>query len=139
LDRWSFLAVRAYATGFLTFKRADRQEERWKLKEEILLGELERDYLVDLNGMLHAEDVAAAQHVAGDEVFSYYHNQAKERYNQTRGLIRPYSSAKKEEESLAKQGWVQRAIAKHKELFPEEHVTNEEVMTNGGTSGPDSE
>jgi len=89
-DRWSYLAVRAYSKGLLTFKAIDRRDDRWKLREELILSELERDILLGIHRMLHAEDVAAAQYIAGNDVFRYYHERAKKQYASVASLEQPY-------------------------------------------------
>jgi len=89
-DRWSFLAVRAYYKGLLTFRESERKDDRWKLREELIMSEVERDVLLGLHSMLHAEDVGAAQYVAGNDVFRYYHERAKKQYASFADLAQPY-------------------------------------------------
>jgi hypothetical protein len=75
----------------LHFTADERQEERWKLREELLLAEVERDIQVDLQQTLHLENVSAAQYSGGNDIFEYYWGKARERFIRYSNLVLPYS------------------------------------------------
>jgi hypothetical protein len=89
-DRWGRLAVKAYSDGVIDFASSHRSDDRWKLREALVLSEVERKELVELERMLHDEDVHAAQYIAGNSVFQYYWEQAQQRFNTTKRLRTPY-------------------------------------------------
>jgi len=89
-DRWSFLAVRAYTRGLLKFTADERSDDRWRLKESIILSEVERDAVVQLNTMVHTAESAAAQYVSSD-VFRHHHDKAVKVYGKVRHLLQPYA------------------------------------------------
>lgn len=88
-DRWNYLAIQAYKRGLLSFQRSTKEDERWRLKEEILLGEVERDLSVELHKILHEAESSAAQYVS-QKVFKHHYDRAEEQYNILRDLLRPY-------------------------------------------------
>ena len=91
-DRWSYLAVRAYAKGLLKFTSEERREERWRLREEILLGEVERDVTCELRRLLHNAEVSAAQYSAGGNVFSAHYKNAVVQYESYVKAVMPYKN-----------------------------------------------
>lgn len=93
-------------SGRLTFKKEDRSDTRWRLKEEIILGELEREAQLNLYGLVHSAEVAAAQYVE-QKIYDYHHGRAEEAYGNIERLSRPYAvgrrlaNAKQEKELFA--------------------------------------
>ena len=90
-DRWSYLAVQAYKSGLLGFQRSDRTDERWRLKEEILLCEVERSIDATLHTLRHTAESTAAQHATA-EIFNHYRDRAENEYLSIRNLMKPYAA-----------------------------------------------
>lgn len=90
-DRWSFLAVRAYTKGLLSFSTAEQDDCRWQLREEILLAEVERDTLAKLHEMLHMAEASAAQYV-DQSVFDHHYKAAKTQYHEFSKLMYPFGT-----------------------------------------------
>jgi len=90
-DRWSNLAVRAYAKGLVSLNEAERSDDRWKLREAVLLSEVEREALMQMHAMVHLEECSAAQYSGGNDIFKYYRDQAREQYAGFVKLAMPYS------------------------------------------------
>ena len=88
-DRWSYLAVQAYRSGLLGFQRSDRTDERWRLKEEIVLCEVERSIDASLHTLRHTAESTAAQHATA-EIFNHYRDRAEKEYLSIRNLLKPY-------------------------------------------------
>lgn len=92
-DRWTYLAVRAYSKGLVTFKEEEREDIRWRLREEILLSEIERETLAKLHEMVHLAETSAAQYDSGN--FDYHHKAANKQYHAYTKLMYPYGSGTK--------------------------------------------
>jgi len=73
----------------LSFDSASRSDERWRLREALLLEILEREHLTSLHGLLHASEAAAAQYTnpAG---FRHHTAAAERQYRQIAKLLCPY-------------------------------------------------
>ncbi|GAG25128.1 unnamed protein product, partial [marine sediment metagenome] len=101
--RWFHLAVRAFTKRYLAFSEVERQDERWRIREELLLAEVEREALGDMHRMLHRQETAAAQYEAGSDVFRYYYDRARQQYDAFVKLFLPYMKvvSTKDLESLA--------------------------------------
>jgi len=89
-DRWCYLAIRAYSRGLVTFTEEEKQDDRWKLREALMLGEVERDALISLHSMLHQQESAAAQYSGGNDIFKHYRDRAREQYVHFAKLALPY-------------------------------------------------
>ncbi len=46
----------------IDFRRGSRGDDRWQLREEVLLGEIERSALISLRQTLHRGEVAVGNH-----------------------------------------------------------------------------
>lgn len=92
-DRWSYLAVRAYTKGVLKLSSEERQDSRWRLREELLLGEVERDIVGELRQMLHRTEIAAAQYSAGGNIFKHHYEQATVHYVGYQKAMMPYDKS----------------------------------------------
>ena len=88
-DRWNYLAIRAYSSGLLTFRRSDRQDIRWQLKEAILLGEVERGINAKLHEIRHLAESNAAQYV-DQPIFDYHFGRAQAEYECIAALLYPF-------------------------------------------------
>lgn len=76
--------------GLAKFTEDERQDDRWRLREALILQHVERSMVRELNQMLFFQDVAAAQYVAGDDTFSYYHKSASNLYKLIAGKLQTY-------------------------------------------------
>lgn len=90
-DRWTYLAIRAYTRGLVTFKSDEREDDRWKLREELLLSEVERDVLAKLHEVVHLAEVSAAQYVS-QEVFEHHYRAANKQYHSFSVLTYPFAT-----------------------------------------------
>lgn len=90
-DRWTYLAVRAYTKGLVTFKEEEREDIRWRLREEILLSEVEREVLAKLHEMVHLQEASASQYV-DQTTFDHHHNAANKQYHSYAKLMYPYGT-----------------------------------------------
>ena len=90
-DRWTYLAVRAYSKGLVTFAEEERQEERWRLREEILLSEVEREVLAKLHEVVHLAESSAAQYVS-QSTFDHHYTAAKKQYHALSRLVYPFGT-----------------------------------------------
>jgi len=107
-DRWAFLATRAYTKGLLSFNKEERGDDRWRLREAIILSEVERDTVVRLDTMVHAAESAAAQYVDSN-VFKHHHDKAVSVYHKVRAMLQPYKYAMEMErgtEETLRQTWI---------------------------------
>lgn len=100
-DRWSYLAIQAHKQGLLDFHRSHRLDERWRLKEELILGEVERDISAKLHEIIHLAEACAAQYVSAS-VFEHHYKRAAAEYDVIRGLLRPYVTAASVRKDAAK-------------------------------------
>ena len=57
-DRWCTLAVRAFTEGRLSFSEVERADDRWKLREELVFAQIERELLLRLYDTLHSRMAA---------------------------------------------------------------------------------
>ena len=90
-DRWSYLAVRAYARGLLTLSQQEQIDDRWQLREEILLAEVERESLAKLHEMVHLAETSAAQYV-DQNVFDHHYKAARKQYHAFSKLMYPFGT-----------------------------------------------
>ena len=88
-DRWSTLAVRAYTKKLIGFTEADRQDDRWKLREELIFSQLEHDARLRLRLALHLEAAIGAQHPAPN-VSEHYRERVREHYQELIHLLMSY-------------------------------------------------
>jgi hypothetical protein len=89
-DRWYTLALRAFTSGLTSFSLDERKDTRWRLKEELMLMELERIEAFKLHRMVHEAESAAAQYSAGSNVFEHHYNRARKQYTAASTLLLPY-------------------------------------------------
>ena len=82
-DRWSFLAVQAYVQKILTFSAVERCEERWELREQILLEEIDRQRDIELRKLLYNGWMLSAQDQSA-------YDSATNQYNHFYSLLLPY-------------------------------------------------
>ena len=90
-DRWSYLAVRAYTKGLVRFTEDERRDVRWRLREEILLAEVERELLAKLHEVVHLAESSAAQYVS-QSVFDHHYDAAKQQYHSFSQLMYPFGT-----------------------------------------------
>ena len=93
-DRWSYLAVRAYTKGLVRFTEDEQQDCRWRLREEILLAEVEREVLAKLHEVVHLAESSAAQYVS-QSVFDHHYDAAKQQYHSFSQLMYPFGTDEK--------------------------------------------
>ena len=87
-DRWSYLTLKAYTQGALTCSQDEHEDSRWRVREQLILEELDRSILVTLYDKLHRASCAAAQYDAG--TFEYHKEYADQHYNNMCRYLRPY-------------------------------------------------
>lgn len=90
-DRWAYLAIRAYAKGLLNFSHLEQEDDRWRLREEILLAEVEREALAKLHEMIHLAEVSAAQYTEHN-TFEPHYKAAQKQYHAYSKLMYPFGT-----------------------------------------------
>jgi len=90
-DRWTYLAVQAYTKGLVSFDSAERSDDRWQLREEILLSEVERSLLAKLHEMVHLAESSAAQYIS-QSAFDHHYGAAKKQYQAFSKLMYPFGT-----------------------------------------------
>jgi hypothetical protein len=75
----------------VTFAKDEREDDRWRLREELLLGEVERDTLAKLHEMVHLAEISAAQYVS-QNVFDHHYKAANKQYHAFCRLAYPYGT-----------------------------------------------
>lgn len=85
--------MQAHSQGILRFDSESRSDERWRLREALLLEILERENLTSLRKLLHASEIAAAQYTnpAG---FKHHTAAAERQYRHITKLLCPYMQTK---------------------------------------------
>ena len=78
----------------MTFIGDEQEDDRWQLREEILLGEVERDTLAKLHEMVHLAETSAAQYVT-QAVFEHHYKAANKQYHAFCQLVYPYGTDEK--------------------------------------------
>lgn len=78
----------------MTFRKDEQEDDRWRLREEILLAEVERDNLTKLHDMLHTAESAAAQYVE-QQIFDHHYKAAQKQYQAVSLLLLPYKTDEK--------------------------------------------
>lgn len=95
-------------TGLTKFTEAERQDDRWRLREALILQYVERSMVHELNQLVFLQDVAAAQYVAGNDTFSYYHKRAGNLYKLIAGKLQTYMDYGSADADVA-QNWLANA------------------------------
>jgi hypothetical protein len=72
------------------FAEDERQDDRWRLREELILSEVERDILGEFHRALHLQEALSAQYAAGSEIHNYYYERATKQYHAYANLMLPY-------------------------------------------------
>jgi hypothetical protein len=131
-DRWSYLAVRAYSKGLVTFEEDERRDVRWQLREEILLSEVERDVLAKLHEMVHLAEASAAQYV-DQGVFDHHYKAANKQYRAFSKLTYPFGADVKDIE----QGLVDDLVAAWMQEYgdPDSDKVNATIRALKATNG----
>lgn len=82
-NRWERLAVEAQLRGHLDFRASHRYDDRWLLKEHIVLTALERELAVEMNGRVLNWHCNAAQitEYGDDKLFEFHMLKAEETFN----------------------------------------------------------
>jgi len=88
-DRWSYLALQAQTKGLLQFDSKSRQDDRWKLKEALVLEVVERDNLAKLHELLHLSEVTAVGSAGGPNS-KHHMDAADKQYKRIVELLCPY-------------------------------------------------
>jgi len=78
--------------GLLKFTEDEQKNDRWRLREAIVMSEVERDIVVQLDTMVHMSESAAAQYV-DTNVFKHHHDKATNVYHKVRATLQPYRYA----------------------------------------------
>ena len=78
----------------MSFTEEEQTDSRWRLREEILLSEVERDILAKLHEMVHLAEVSAAQYVE-QKVFEHHYKAANKQYHSFSRLVFPYGTDSK--------------------------------------------
>jgi hypothetical protein len=89
----------------VTFAKEEREEERWRLREEILLGEVERDILAKLHEMVHLAETSAAQYVE-QSIFEHHFHAAQAQYHSFSQLTYPFGTVKKQVDQETKEALI---------------------------------
>lgn len=90
-DRWTFLTLRAYSSGRLDY--SNRLDDRWRLKEAIVLAEVERELHHEMHRLSYEGEIAAAQYVE-QEIFDYHYEKSLEKFDTLEALLLPYADLK---------------------------------------------
>jgi hypothetical protein len=82
-NRWERLAVEAQLRGILDFRASHRYDERWLLKESLLLAALENELATEMNGRVLNWHCNAAQitEYGDDKLFEFHMLKAEETFN----------------------------------------------------------
>jgi hypothetical protein len=94
--------------GLLKFSADERGDDRWRLREAIILSEVERDSVVKLDMMVHVAESAAAQYVDSN-VFKHHHDKATTVFHKVRAMLQPYKYSAALSENLMDsltQAWI---------------------------------
>lgn len=82
-NRWERLAVEAQLRGILDFRASHRYDNRWLLKEQLLLVALENELAVEMNGRVlnwHCNAAQVTEH-GDDKLFEFHMLKAEEVFN----------------------------------------------------------
>ena len=84
--------IRAAATGRLDYRQAHSDDIVWRLKERLLLSEMERDILVDIGRIRHLQDVGTTVWPAGDrgDMYKAQYDRGSARISAIGQLIAPF-------------------------------------------------
>lgn len=92
VDRFQKLALQAYTEGALTFSQPSRYNKQLKLKESLVLQQLEVDNLVRIKTLRHAQHAAAIS--SGGDAYEHHHDHADAEFQGISDLLFPWIQKK---------------------------------------------
>lgn len=75
----------------MEFNETERQDDRWQLREEVLIAEVERESLAKLHELLHTAESSMAQYVE-QKIFDHHYKEAQKQYHHVARLLYPYGT-----------------------------------------------